>query len=538
MTNISFLAHFSNEFQRPTAYALIRLDGRKELIGSEQLDSLNGRICTFRLRELINCVGRSLALDQVELFDIEDSIRLLFGKSKDDGGEKDWDLWKNLRRYIANSQDFDAIFEISESRPSRLDRLDSERLLLVAVKGLEELWLAVQKELIARNELKRFNKVEIPVRAIFNVRQATGIKVDGSLAESFINTLEDVKYKSFIKLAQILKKSPMGFTLRDFAKHAGETDSQNLSKYYEFDNIEDYVDLNRHGSQFAEHVWSYVKSDQNVRILSHGLDSSGRVFPHFACHGTVTSRILVLDPYLQGLKREYRGIIQPDDDFVFTYLDYSQFEPGIIAHMSGDPEFIRLYNSTDLYESLSIDLYADKRNRDICKKIFLAYCFGMSPVGIVSLIGPSSTSVLEVQRMTSIIEIFFGRFEGLVKLREAKRVLLMDQGFAISEMGNKRYRTSKMNLTGKEMRWALNHCVQATASLIFKLSLIKIAAGLGAGSIVLPMHDGVLLQVHADDKRSAVDFASGCMKSVFREICPSIHPRVVTSSFAVGNAPA
>lgn len=110
---------------------------------------------------------------------------------------------------------------------------------------------------------------------------------------------------------------------------------------------------------------------------------------------------------------------------------------------------------------------------------------------------------------------------------------LLEDGFVCSLLGNRRLRSSAGSLTFKEKRWSLNHPVQSTASLIFKEALIKIAEEIGADSIILSMHDAVLLQLSNDSKFDRnVERATEMMIAAYKRHLPSIEARVTVGSFA------
>jgi hypothetical protein len=76
--------------------------------------------------------------------------------------------------------------------------------------------------------------------------------------------------------------------------------------------------------------------------------------------------------------------------------------------------------------------------------------------------------------------------------------------------------------------------VQGTASLIFKTALLKLASHFGNDSIVLPMHDAVLLQLPVDSTFTpAKKTAIGLMKSAFEQWCPGMNAKVVPSKFGI-----
>ena len=62
---------------------------------------------------------------------------------------------------------------------------------------------------------------------------------------------------------------------------------------------------------------------------------------------------------------------------MLSYVDYDQFEVGVMAALSGDPCLISLYLEKDLYEVLSEQLFGDRSQRKFAKQLFLSYAYGM-----------------------------------------------------------------------------------------------------------------------------------------------------------------
>ena len=80
-------------------------------------------------------------------------------------------------------------------------------------------------------------------------------------------------------------------------------------------------------------------------------------------------------PALQNLRKENRDVILPDINMRLLYVDYSQFEAGILASMSKDELLINLYNQ-DIYNDLAQFVFGDKSKRGDAKVIFYRYMYG------------------------------------------------------------------------------------------------------------------------------------------------------------------
>jgi hypothetical protein len=74
--------------------------------------------------------------------------------------------------------------------------------------------------------------------------------------------------------------------------------------------------------------------------------------------------------------------------------------------------------------------------------------------------------------------------------------------------------------------------VQSTASLIFKEAIIAVSDDFGNVSILVPMHDALLLQFTDDasfDDR--VGHASDLMVGAFAARCPGVNAKIARSEF-------
>jgi DNA polymerase I-like protein with 3'-5' exonuclease and polymerase domains len=285
---------------------------------------------------------------------------------------------------------------------------------------------------------------------------------------------------------------------------------------------------------FAKKFLDFRRAELNYKVLTRMASGVERVYPTFNCFGTVTGRILAVDPPLQELRKRYRCIFAPELGHKFLYLDYGQFEPGILAFLAGDLRLQEQYASTDLYDSLSMAIFGNEDHRAACKKVFLSYCYGMNPDQIAKLLAGTAHTGDQIEEYKQLVLAFFNAFPSLPKYKTKLERDLQEHGYVSSIFGNKRVRSSGGPLTAKERRWCLSQAVQGTASLIFKTALLKLANQFGNESIVLPMHDAVLLQLPVGSTfLSAKKNAIGLMKSAFEQWCPKMNAKVVPSKFGI-----
>ena len=276
-----------------------------------------------------------------------------------------------------------------------------------------------------------------------------------------------------------------------------------------------------------------VRASRDETIVRRALGGEDRLFPIFSAMGTVSGRILVSDPYLQQLRRKYRALVAAETDMKLVYLDFAQFEPGVLAALCDDEALIADYNDGDLYTALAERLFSDHRARPIAKRVFLAFSYGMSADRISVVLNSPDLGMNSRETVSETVSEFFARYPGLERFRAEQQAKLAREGYVSSAFGNRRVRSLQGALTNKEGRWALNQPVQSTASLIFKEALIELEQAFQRESIVLPVHDAVLMQFADNEEfESTVERAKALMVSTFRHRFPQIEPRVTDGPFA------
>lgn len=193
-----------------------------------------------------------------------------------------------------------------------------------------------------------------------------------------------------------------------------------------------------------------------------------------------------VSPSLQNLPKRYRSIITAHGDAQLAYVDFDQFEVGIMAAISGDEELKRLYSAGDMYELFATTHLGLVGNRRAAKQLFLSYAYGMSRKALVDA---AVTLGVDRQRAKGA----FRRFERYEEWKKEIWTEFRSAGRVATVLGNHYRRTGGGQLTGREQRSAVSQVVQGTASLIFKRALLAVAA-IDDVRVVLPMHDALLFE--------------------------------------------
>jgi hypothetical protein len=479
------------------------------MVGLPQLLEEPGLAITFQTDRLVEGL-RLRGLKAPNLVDIRQALQLASGLPRREFDESDWRVSKWLRLTKLSPAEQELYFGLLDGIKARPDQRELERLLLHMSEATADVWEGISAELERIGELERFLRIEIPVQQLMYERQMKGLAVDLPKSHEFLSEAKSQKYKAMLNVGAALQHNPTGLTYRNVLPLIGKTDASNIADFSGSRNLESYFKMAANKSHFARDFRAMINANRNIKSLLSFTTCGGRIFPAFDTMGTVTARIQTSSPNVQQLRRSFRGALCADPGMHCTYLDFAQYEPGVLAQFVGPGRYRELYNAGDVYTSLSNAVFGDTSKRDLSKQVFIAFCYGMELESIARLLEGSWHSETPSGYARSVCE-FFEQFPELTNFKRKCEADLRQSGFVATMMGNRR----------------------GTASLIFKDVLLSLARILGSNSILLPIHDAVWLQVPKDGM-TAEEFqtlAANEMRSIFRKWCPDIAIRVKVSAF-------
>lgn len=430
---------------------------------------------TFQSDELVplleDRVGGANILD-LECFDIQ--VRRSIGLEK----AKKWNVPEMLHIYLG-----------IEERTWNVD--DYPELL----KTLRDCYL-VMKEKIS-SEWQRIVDIELPVNNILYNRQSEGIYVNHTeikpLCEKLHNELYDIKNRIQLELGFIGDDLEI-YLRKQKIPYDTLTRSEKERIYEAYPALILFRELERAQRNFdCLIVLSAIRKDTNL------------CKPLFKGFGTSTGRIILRAPALQNLNSKYRNLLKDEslpDDKRYVYIDYGQFEAGVLAGLTGNKSFIGLYEQDRVYEMLAAKAKVDRKK---AKKIFYCFIYG----GVI----------------WRGAEDFFTTYGLKQSIDEVKEKALSD-GFVETPLGNRRKIT-----TDEDKRLILNHYVQGTSSLIFKQALIDVHNTYRHKvRLVLPMHDAALYIVDKDVETQAL---INLYRTAFKKWLPNVNPIIKEKDFFV-----
>jgi len=432
-------------------------------------------LITFQSDQLINILGAD-QLRRVYLLDFEcldKQIRQSFGLKSFKGK---WTITNMIATYLDKDE---RKWEEEEYE----DLLKEMTLCYLKMKECDE------------KEWERITKIELPINRILYEVQANGIYFNNKKISSMCKRLHEVLYgyKNKIQLElDYAGDDLISYLNKHRIKH-------HLHQHSSDTEIKNFCKLNK-----LEPFWDAKVAERNLRclLLLSATNSKDNCKPIFKGFASSTGRIFLRDPALQHLKKAFRVLLKKEltSEWRYEYIDFSQFEAGILAGVAKNTKLKKLYETGDIYDDLAEKVHTD---RDAAKMYFYCFVYG----GIVS---KGADVFFEEYDLKNTIEKF---------VNEA-----IEKGYVTTPLGNKRI----INNTDCKT-WILNHYIQGLSSLIFKQALINVDKAFDKKvKLILPLHDAALFEIHKDVSTEGVIEQ---FKGAFIKWIPEIEPVVKKKDF-------
>lgn len=350
-----------------------------------------------------------------------------------------------------------------------------------AAKIMANMFSALCENASANGEFERFFAVEVPVYSLLQRAMSAGICINSAILSE---KRKDAEYDYYYCLKNYSAKHDMPLEMPT----QKAIEDKLRSEEFDLTGVStDYVlEFLPHKHDFGSDTLALQELDSAKRVLSSLTLSSSYSRPIIDVFGSRTSRIHVRSPPLQNIPKKYRNIISARKGKNLCYVDFDQYEVGIMAALSEDTELLTLYSAGDMYELFATTHLGLAGNRKAAKQLFLSYAYGMSRQALVD----AAVSLGADRGRAKAAFRLFSKYE------EWKKTIWAEferDGRIGTALGNHYKRNGTGKLSPKECRSTVSQVVQGTASLIFKKALLKVGEFEDV-SIVLPMHDALLFE--------------------------------------------
>uniref|UniRef100_A0A8C2LLR6 DNA polymerase N n=1 Tax=Cricetulus griseus TaxID=10029 RepID=A0A8C2LLR6_CRIGR len=263
--------------------------------------------------------------------------------------------------------------------------------------------------------------------------------------------------------------------------------------------------------------------------------------------GTVSGRLSAKHPNIQGISkhpiqiskpRNFKGkeeetvTISPRTLFVsseghtFLAADFSQIELRILAHLSGDPELLKLFQESendDVFSTLTSQWkdipmeHVTHMDREQTKKVVYSVIYGAGKERLAACLG---VTVLEA---THFLERFLQKYKKIKDFSQTVIAQCHHAGYVTSILGRRRplprICAQDQKLRAQAERQAVNFVVQGSAADLCKLAMIRIFAAVATSPtltarLVAQIHDELLFEVEDSQIPEFADLVRRIMESL------------------------
>lgn len=439
----------------------------------------DGVLISFQSPELIRHLKKIKQFRKLpEIVDLEGFEKQMAQEGKDLRPYKKWTMLAALKHHDIAAPDFKL------SRTTIRDFLGYMAVLYVYLLDKDA------------EEAKRFNDLENKINSIIYRRQLSGVPIDFTIAQSLCAQLEQDIYRT---------KNILQMKYRIFNPEHEDWQKQYLtSKGYKLIKSPLFTFKSwRNEDEICQLMYKMIRNQKDLDSLLYMQSHWGakaNAYPKYLGFGTITSRITMREPSFQNLRKSNRRVVVAEQFHKLLYIDYSQFEAGILASLSNDEKLIDLYNK-DIYKDLAQSVFDDETKRSDAKVVFYRYMYGDTTLNAKAL-------------------QYFKKFPDLQKFKAKVDQDMQDHSKVGTSYANFRYKGEE------QVSWALSHIIQATASLIYKRAVVRVFVELNRAKFLIPMHDGTVYQIANmwyDQLKPKIEKV---YIEEFEKICPKLKGRV------------
>jgi DNA polymerase family A len=223
---------------------------------------------------------------------------------------------------------------------------------------------------------------------------------------------------------------------------------------------------------------------------------------------------------LHSLPADLRRAVAAEPGHVLVRADLGQIEPRVLAAVSGDAALARATLTDDLYAPVATALAVD---RPTAKVAVLGAMYGQTTGH-----GAQALRRLEAAYPVAMAYLHDADVAGQVgrDIRTYGGRLIRTGNASVADVSERDARTRAAAIG----RYARNAMVQGAAAELFKRWAVTVRARLGAGRIVLCLHDELLVHVPAADGADAARVVDECLQEAARSWAPGVDVRFVADT--------
>ena len=442
--------------------------------------------------------------------------------------------------------------DLFSSQPDNTNEAEDEKISMEC-SVLIPLAAKLEEELKRENNFPLYENLEMPLLRVLADMERTGIKLDTAMlnvyGKKLALELEEIE-KSVREMAEepnlnvsspkqlsvvLYDKLGLGPEVKKGSGANKSTDEETLMEIYDSHPIVaailEFRNLKKLLSTYIEPLPLLVSKE------------SGKIHTTYNQALTATGRLSSIKPNLQnipvrtGRGREIRKAFIPSHPGgVILSADYSQIELRLMAHMSGDNDFIEAFRQgKDIHSATASKIFGvpeeelTKEQRSRAKTANFGIIYGISAFGL--------SQRLNIPRADAkkLIEDYFRSYPGVRLYIDSMIEKAKTDGYVSTLYGRKRYlpdiNSKNQVVRGLAERNAVNAPIQGSAADIIKVAMIRIAERLKEEKIkskmVLQVHDELVFDVIPEE----IEILPGIVRSVMESVIELSVPLTVECEY-------
>lgn len=405
---------------------------------------------------------------------------------------------------------------LQEAAPESFD--DEKAQAVWEAKAISRLYPLLGAKLEEEKLTHLMDTIELPLVEVLAAMEQNGVYVNRAhLAEKTeevagrLQTIEAAIYEmaghdfnlNSPKQLGVVLFEELGLPVRKKTKTGYSTNAEVLESLRLEHPIVDQI--------LAYRLWSKLKSTYLDGIAGLIRTDTGRVHTNFNQTVTATGRLSSSDPNLQNIPvrteegRMIRALFEPGEGYdCLLSADYSQIELRLLAHMSGDENFIDAFKrGQDIHARTAAEVFGiplDEVTPELrrhAKAVNFGIVYGISDFGLARNLHISR------KEAGDYISRYFTRYPGVRAFMDKVVAEAHETGYVTTMFGRRRelpaIKSRNFNQRMLAERMAMNTPIQGTAADVIKLAMIAAyrklrEAGLKS-RILLQVHDELVLEV-------------------------------------------
>ena len=395
------------------------------------------------------------------------------------------------------------------------------------------LYKCIRAKLFTAKLFTVYYTIERPLVRVMYEMQRAGIKVDVDLlqrlSEEFscaISGLEGEIYRIAGCEFNIASSKQLGQVLFE-QLHVGKAKKMHSGTYCT--NAEVLKQFHIEGVAIADKIlrWRHftkLKSTYTDAIAKRVDRATNRVYTSYSMISTATGRISSSNPNLQNIPirskegEKIRRAFIASEGHKLIAADYSQMELKILAHIANVQSFRKAFaEGLDIHEVTARQIFGehyevDNELRRRAKSINFGIIYGMGSFGVARNIGMSR------KEASGYVEQYFKHYPEIKRYMESTKSYARKFGYTNTVFGRKCFISginSKVRaIRSVAERAAINAPIQGTAADIIKKAMVKLYDCLKHGTIVLQIHDELLVEVEEKYANSVANLMKEVMEGI------------------------